>query len=395
MPTLKSAESVSPSAGSVAPGREPASTARAGQAPARRPAAPRRRCATAARVAAAVGAAGTGSHGKGRRCERAGARGRLLASYDATETFPLCNPMTRRPHPSRSPTSTPAARPTWSTSRAKAETHRVAAPTGVIRMQPATLALIAIGGAKKGDVLGVARIAAIQARQADRRADPAVPSAADHARRRRVRRRRRRARACAARSQVETVGRTGVEMEALTAVQVGLLTDLRHVQGGRSRHGDRRRARAREARRQVGRLGRAGLTARRRLGRKALAEVLEAERPRRGLALERQRPRVRCRGGASQSAKNSRPGRCGIPSGAPRRSAPCRSRRLVERLGPGHHQARVEQVVRRALERRHHLAGMLGGRSRRRSRRGGRRACCAPVGDALRRAAPAPPAARR
>jgi hypothetical protein len=35
-------------------------------------------------------------------------------------------------------------------------------------------------------------------------------------------------------------GKTGVEMEALTAVQVGLLTDLRHVQGGRPRHGDER-----------------------------------------------------------------------------------------------------------------------------------------------------------
>ena len=41
-------------------------------------------------------------------------------------------------------------------------------------------------------------------------------------------------------AQVETQGRTGVEMEALTAVQIGLLTDLRHVQGRRPRHGDRR-----------------------------------------------------------------------------------------------------------------------------------------------------------
>src|SRR5881397_2360446 len=46
---------------------------------------------------------------------------------------------------------------------AKAETHRAARASGVIRMQAATLALIESGGAKKGDVLGVARIAAIQA----------------------------------------------------------------------------------------------------------------------------------------------------------------------------------------------------------------------------------------
>src|SRR4030088_1751591 len=45
----------------------------------------------------------------------------------------------------------------------KAETHRVAVATGTIRMQPATLAIVLAGTAKKGDVLGVARIAAIQA----------------------------------------------------------------------------------------------------------------------------------------------------------------------------------------------------------------------------------------
>jgi cyclic pyranopterin phosphate synthase len=45
---------------------------------------------------------------------------------------------------------------------AKAETHRVARATGCIRMLPATFALIASGQAKKGDVIGVARIAAIQ-----------------------------------------------------------------------------------------------------------------------------------------------------------------------------------------------------------------------------------------
>src|ERR1700710_1029688 len=45
----------------------------------------------------------------------------------------------------------------------KAETRRVARAGGSIRMQPATLAAIAGGHAKKGDVLGIARIAAIQA----------------------------------------------------------------------------------------------------------------------------------------------------------------------------------------------------------------------------------------
>ena len=45
----------------------------------------------------------------------------------------------------------------------KGETHRIARASGVIAMQPATLALIESGQAKKGDVIGVARIAAIQA----------------------------------------------------------------------------------------------------------------------------------------------------------------------------------------------------------------------------------------
>lgn len=106
---------------------------------------------------------------------------------------------------------------------AKAETHRVARAAGRIRMQPATLALIAQGTAKKGDVLGVARIAAIQG--AKRTADliplchplpitrVAVEFELDEA-----------ASAVVCSAQVETLGRTGVEMEALTAVQIGLLT---------------------------------------------------------------------------------------------------------------------------------------------------------------------------
>ena len=110
---------------------------------------------------------------------------------------------------------------------AKHATRRTAIATGRIEMQPATLALIASGSAKKGDVLGVARIAAIMAAKktselvplchplalsrvaiefeavgADQPGAPAI--------------------ACSA--TVETTGPTGVEMEALTAVQVSLLT---------------------------------------------------------------------------------------------------------------------------------------------------------------------------
>ena len=106
---------------------------------------------------------------------------------------------------------------------AKGETHRIARASGVIRMQPATFALIESGQAKKGDVIGVARIAAIQA--AKRTADliplchplpitrVAIEFELDEA-----------ASSVRCIAQVETLGRTGVEMEALTAVQIGLLT---------------------------------------------------------------------------------------------------------------------------------------------------------------------------
>ncbi len=105
----------------------------------------------------------------------------------------------------------------------KAATVRVAVAQGRIVMQPATLALIAEGRAGKGDVLGVARIAAIQG--AKRTADliplchplalskVAIEFELDQA-----------ASAVVCRATVQTVGPTGVEMEALTAVQVGLLT---------------------------------------------------------------------------------------------------------------------------------------------------------------------------
>jgi len=102
-------------------------------------------------------------------------------------------------------------------------THRVARAAGRIRMKPETLALIREGNAKKGDVIGVARIAAIQAAKRTSELIPlchplpitrvAVEFALDEA-----------ASAVICTAQVETHGRTGVEMEALTAVQVGLLT---------------------------------------------------------------------------------------------------------------------------------------------------------------------------
>lgn len=105
----------------------------------------------------------------------------------------------------------------------KAETRRLARACGCIRMQAATLRLILEGTAKKGDVLGVARLAAIQA--AKRTAD-LIPLAHPLALTRvgaefepDV------AGSCIALTvTVETLGRTGVEMEALTAVSVGLLT---------------------------------------------------------------------------------------------------------------------------------------------------------------------------
>ena len=106
---------------------------------------------------------------------------------------------------------------------AKAETARVARAAGSIRMAPATFELIKSGSAKKGDVLGIARIAAIQASKRTSELIPlchplaltrvAAEFALD-AKRHRV----------TLEVTAETHGRTGVEMEALTAVSVGLLT---------------------------------------------------------------------------------------------------------------------------------------------------------------------------
>ena len=106
---------------------------------------------------------------------------------------------------------------------AKAETARRAVASGRISMQAATLKLVMEGGAKKGDVLGVARIAAIQAAKQTAALVPlahpialtrvAVEFGLDAARSE-----------IALEATVECRGRTGVEMEALTAVSVGLLT---------------------------------------------------------------------------------------------------------------------------------------------------------------------------
>jgi cyclic pyranopterin phosphate synthase len=105
----------------------------------------------------------------------------------------------------------------------KPVTHRVAVAMGRITMQPATFDLVAGGTSKKGDVLGVARIAAIQGAKRTSELIPlchplaitkiGVDFTLDAA-----------AHAVECRAEVHTSGQTGVEMEALTAVQIGLLT---------------------------------------------------------------------------------------------------------------------------------------------------------------------------
>ncbi len=105
----------------------------------------------------------------------------------------------------------------------KAETHRVAVAEGWISMQPATLEMIASGGHKKGDVLGIARVAGIMGAKKTGDLVPLchpiglthvdIDFALDHASHRVH---------CVARTEVW--GKTGVEMEAMVAVQVGLTT---------------------------------------------------------------------------------------------------------------------------------------------------------------------------
>ena len=106
---------------------------------------------------------------------------------------------------------------------AKAPTRRVAVASGRIAMRPATFRVVASGSAKKGDVLGVARIAAIQAAK---RTPDFIPLAHPIAITRvtvdfELDRRRASVRVVA---RVECRGPTGVEMEALTAAAAGLLT---------------------------------------------------------------------------------------------------------------------------------------------------------------------------
>jgi cyclic pyranopterin phosphate synthase len=105
----------------------------------------------------------------------------------------------------------------------KQDTHRVAIAVGTIVMRPETFEKIQEGSASKGDVLGVARVAAIQGAKRTSELIPlchpvALSSVSIEFRmvgeRNSVE--------CSARA--ETVGRTGVEMEALTAVSVALLT---------------------------------------------------------------------------------------------------------------------------------------------------------------------------
>ncbi|HRD33515.1 MAG TPA: cyclic pyranopterin monophosphate synthase MoaC [Rhodocyclaceae bacterium] len=106
---------------------------------------------------------------------------------------------------------------------AKTETRRVAVAGGRISMRPETFAIVRAGSAKKGDVLGIARIAAIQASKKTSDLIPlchpipltrvAVEFALDDT-----------THSVACTVSAETVGRTGVEMEALTAVNVALLT---------------------------------------------------------------------------------------------------------------------------------------------------------------------------
>ncbi len=105
----------------------------------------------------------------------------------------------------------------------KMETERVATAKGAVLMQPETLALIAVGGVKKGDVLSVARLAGIMGAKRTPDLIPLchplalasvkVDLAVDEARS-----------AVEISATCKLTGRTGVEMEALTAVAIAALT---------------------------------------------------------------------------------------------------------------------------------------------------------------------------
>ena len=105
----------------------------------------------------------------------------------------------------------------------KAQTLRVARASGHIRMRPATLKAILAGTSKKGDVLGVARIAAIQGAK---RTSELIPLCHPLALTRvdAEFKANRRHSVVTLTVTAETLGRTGVEMEALAAVSIGLLT---------------------------------------------------------------------------------------------------------------------------------------------------------------------------
>ena len=105
----------------------------------------------------------------------------------------------------------------------KPNTHRVAIATGRISMLPATFDLVEAGNHKKGDVLGIARIAGIQASKKTSDLIPLChPLALSHVSLQFELDKATSSIRCQV--QAETTGPTGVEMEALTAVQVALLT---------------------------------------------------------------------------------------------------------------------------------------------------------------------------
>jgi cyclic pyranopterin phosphate synthase len=105
----------------------------------------------------------------------------------------------------------------------KPNTHRIAIATGSISMLPATFDLVEAGNHKKGDVLGIARIAGIQASKKTSELIPLChPLALSHVSVQFELDRKTSSIRCQV--QAETTGPTGVEMEALTAVQVALLT---------------------------------------------------------------------------------------------------------------------------------------------------------------------------
>ena len=105
----------------------------------------------------------------------------------------------------------------------KPNTHRVAVATGKITMLPATFEMVEAGNHKKGDVLGIARIAGIQASKRTADLIPLChPLALTHVSLEFQINKAENSINCQVRA--ETTGPTGVEMEALTAVQVALLT---------------------------------------------------------------------------------------------------------------------------------------------------------------------------